>query len=927
MQNTKTYVYDSLDRLIEKINEYGQTIEKLEYDIYDRQTKTIDANNNTIEYTYDNVGNILSEKDEEGNIEYYEYDIIGNKTKYTDKNGNVTKYFYTDKNELSKVENSLGEITEYTYDNAGNITEQKDSTGIKIKYEYDVNGNQIKEIDQNENEERSEYNNDNTLKKNITKNGDVFLYEYDIHGRLIKEIAGEDVIEYVYDNNNNLLKTIKNNIIETTRTYDNLNRVLTKNNATYEYDIVLTDGEYKEKSIDDKGNIVETIYDKAKRIKNVINEEETTIYNYNVNGSLNNITYPNGTKEEYVYNPDNSLQKLTNKNADNTIISEYLYEYDENNNITKKIDEKGTTIYQYDALNRLNYINGDGKITTYTYDSRGNRISENTTNGGNEEVTVYEYNNRNQLTKKTKVTNQGSEAVEYEYDLNGNQIKEKINRQVVVENTYDAKNQLIEINNGSSIAIYEYNIEGKRNKKIVDNVVTQFIYEGSNLILELDENGNEIAKNVYGLALISRNVGNDKGYYLYNGHGDVEKIIDSNNAELAKYYYDAFGVITEETGTFNNPWRYSGYYYDNEANNYYLQSRYYDPEIARFLSEDTYRGDIKDVLSLNYYTYAKNNPLIYTDPDGHLPIPLLTGLIGGATNTLFNLGLDLIQGNELDWRSYFGDFAEGFIIGGAFGLLGPEAGTIKTMATGFISGFAGNSTNQLISTGKVDWKEAFVSGATIGVGVGSFNIGGKIESTGLMKIKENAFRGFNSGVISNSMNQLLTKDIKEFDPIEALKSGGIGFVTTPLIGIVESIDNKLSNVNKLTKKQQLSKNSGKGKKFEKKHFPKLDKKIKEGQIHITLESKNGYRTIVDKIGIDKKTNNIIIYELKSSQKAKLTKNQAKAFPDIFLNGATVKGKGKGDIFTNGFIIPVGTKVEILRPTPFEEMLQYLDDLK
>ncbi|MCI8545562.1 MAG: RHS repeat-associated core domain-containing protein, partial [Bacilli bacterium] len=72
-------------------------------------------------------------------------------------------------------------------------------------------------------------------------------------------------------------------------------------------------------------------------------------------------------------------------------------------------------------------------------------------------------------------------------------------------------------------------------------------------------------------------------------------------------------------GEFDNPYRYAGYYYDIETDNYYLISRYYNPKIARFISEDSYRGDYNDPLSLNRYVYVVNNPLIYIDPDGYWP--------------------------------------------------------------------------------------------------------------------------------------------------------------------------------------------------------------------------------------------------------------------------------------------------------------------
>ncbi len=70
---------------------------------------------------------------------------------------------------------------------------------------------------------------------------------------------------------------------------------------------------------------------------------------------------------------------------------------------------------------------------------------------------------------------------------------------------------------------------------------------------------------------------------------------------------------------------YAGYQNDAETGIYYLNARMYDPVIARFLQEDTYRGDTKDPLSLNLYAYCKSNPMIYYDPSGHKSM-FLTGL-------------------------------------------------------------------------------------------------------------------------------------------------------------------------------------------------------------------------------------------------------------------------------------------------------------
>lgn len=109
-------------------------------------------------------------------------------------------------------------------------------------------------------------------------------------------------------------------------------------------------------------------------------------------------------------------------------------------------------------------------------------------------------------------------------------------------------------------------------------------------------------------------------YYIYNGHGDVIQIVDRGGNAVNSYSYDEWGNILTEEETIDNPFKYTGEIYDVETGLYYLRARYYDPTIGRFISEDSFEGQVNNPLSLNQYAYVRNNPLIYVDPSGHLVV-------------------------------------------------------------------------------------------------------------------------------------------------------------------------------------------------------------------------------------------------------------------------------------------------------------------
>ena len=108
-------------------------------------------------------------------------------------------------------------------------------------------------------------------------------------------------------------------------------------------------------------------------------------------------------------------------------------------------------------------------------------------------------------------------------------------------------------------------------------------------------------------------------YFRKNIFGDIIEVFASDGTSVASFVYDAYGKVLTESGTMASkvPFRYRGYYYDQETRLYYLQSRYYDPATGRFISPDSIEYlDPAVIHGLNLYAYCGNNPVMNVDPDG-----------------------------------------------------------------------------------------------------------------------------------------------------------------------------------------------------------------------------------------------------------------------------------------------------------------------
>lgn len=152
-------------------------------------------------------------------------------------------------------------------------------------------------------------------------------------------------------------------------------------------------------------------------------------------------------------------------------------------------------------------------------------------------------------------------------------------------------------------------------------------------------------------------------------------MITGDGQSVAAYSYDPYGKILTSTGSMAtiNPLCYRSYVYDAETGFYYLQSRYYDPSIGRFINADRYVSTDYDIIGNNMFSYCGNNPVVRSDYSGES---------FETVWDIFSLGSSIIEvtvnpSNPWAWIALAGDVIDVLVPGvGGVGELAKAAGKI-----------------------------------------------------------------------------------------------------------------------------------------------------------------------------------------------------------------------------------------------------------
>lgn len=628
--NTTTYDYNEKKGTLQSVTNAENVATEYEYDANNNSLLSVSSSGvtNSYDYSKDRLQNI----NVNGALQYkFEYDKFGRTTSNKVGNGSSWKTLsemdYNAAGLLAKQTYGNGDYVDFTYDSFDRQTEKKynGDNNQRVTYSYGNNGSVAQITDY--------FTNSNTR------------FTYDLAERVVsqREYSGTaknggellSYTDFTYADKTNYLTGIKHFSPLGTQTigytYGNLKRGYMPDQV---YGVSWNGVNKLQNYYDDLGRLVRKSYNGNKDFGMVYTYEDITVNNDNRTTTLiSSVKTPLGT---------------------------YTYTYDKLGNILSVTDGTYTTSYEYDSLNQLTRVNDEkaGKTYTYSY-TNGNITGQNeyaytiSDLGEPLNTKTWEYNDS---TWSDLLTNYNGTPITYDEIGNPLTIGEK--------SLSWTGRQLQSITDGDSEISYTYNGDGLRTSKTVNGETTNYYYNGSilagqksgdNTLVFMYDNNSDIFGFIY----------NDtEYYYIKNAQNDVIAIADANGTVLVKYEYDAWGRINKiisrngkditnseeyeyrekydpDTGEWKtvcdefgepiqfatksstlariNPILYRSYYYDKETEWYYLNTRYYSPDMCRFINADGIIQTGQGMLDKNMFAYCLNNPVNYKDDNGNAP--------------------------------------------------------------------------------------------------------------------------------------------------------------------------------------------------------------------------------------------------------------------------------------------------------------------
>ena len=601
--------------------------------------KTTDASGQSVSYAYDTMGRIIRvsgrassgfseadvhesytyEKDRLTKIRHhgcdytFGYDGFGNGTEvaiagtkiishsYGERNGLLTKSLWGNGWEISYSYDSMDRLT--------GVTAKKDGTSYPLYTQA--------------------YNRQGLIYRYVDKqaSGRSCTYGYDLTGRLCEAVFDDGTAySYTYDANDCLVKehhTIPGGSRDVIRAYDKDSR-----------ETSVTCGSAKvEKAFDELGRLSSIKRNGGKHV---------TEFTYGA--------APDGGATGRVASIKNGSETIT-------------YGYDARGYVTSETGGGKTHRYQYDAKGQL--VREDdpvqGKTFLYSYD----------TGGAMAEIRAYALTDAKDLTGlhyEKKTFGRGGAWTDqmltvdgqvYTYDAVGNLLADGKRTY-----TWQMGSQLAKVTGDGLEAAYTYDASGIRTSKTVNGVKTEYLTAGSRILAE-KKNGTWQQYLYDGDGQLTAMTYKGKDYYFIRDNLRViTGLVDSEGKTVVNYSYNSWGKLLGITGSMaeslgkDNPYRYKGYYYDEETGMYYLKSRYYDPEICRFISADSVTVMIDSPMSLadkNLYAYCDNDPVNKKDEEGELPQFVVLGIIGAVSNVGISFITAKATGQDYGWYDLFKD--------------------------------------------------------------------------------------------------------------------------------------------------------------------------------------------------------------------------------------------------------------------------------